>query len=53
MLKRILCLFDKHSPKRAETEWDGLNYVGTCRHCGHRIRRIAKGKWRNDPRMTS
>jgi hypothetical protein len=52
MLTRILCLFDKHSPKRSSTDWDGVNYIGNCRRCGHRIRRISKGKWKNDQRVT-
>jgi hypothetical protein len=53
VLDRILCLFDKHSPKRATTNWDGISYVGECRRCGHKIRRVSRGKWKNDPRVTS
>ncbi len=46
LLKRLLCLFDKHAPKRSTTYWDGMSYVGDCRHCGRSIRRAARHKWR-------
>jgi hypothetical protein len=44
----LLCLFNKHSPKRETTRWDGLNYVGTCRHCGRKIRRKSRSNWKRD-----
>lgn len=47
-LKRVLCLFDKHDPKRSTTHWDGVNYVGECRHCGQKIRRRSRHNWKTD-----
>ncbi|HWU02739.1 MAG TPA: hypothetical protein VN222_08385 [Novosphingobium sp.] len=43
-----LCLFNRHAPHRNRVKWDGLNFVGTCRHCGKPIRRKAHGGWRSD-----
>lgn len=53
MLSRILCIFDKHAPKRSRTDWDGVSYVGRCRHCNARIRRISPHKWKSDQRAAS
>ncbi|VWX53467.1 conserved hypothetical protein [Novosphingobium sp. 9U] len=53
VLKRILCLFNKHTPKRSTTQWDGVNYVGDCRHCRRRIRRFSRGNWKTDQRIAS
>jgi len=40
-----LCWFNRHSPKRTRVKWDGLNFVGHCRHCGSHIRRHDDGGW--------
>lgn len=42
------CLFDRHSPIRSGVTWDGLNYVGTCRHCDSAIRRKSHRVWTRD-----
>jgi hypothetical protein len=31
-----LCLFGMHTPRRTKVKWDGLHFVGACRHCGIR-----------------
>ena len=46
MFGRILCLFNRHRPKRDRISWDGLAYVSHCRHCGATIRRRPRGGWR-------
>ncbi len=43
-----LCFINRHRPDRARAKWDGLHYVGTCRHCGARIRRRDAGHWQKD-----
>jgi len=48
LLKRLLCLFDKHEPKRSTTYWDGMSYVGDCQHCSRSIRRASRHKWKRD-----
>jgi hypothetical protein len=42
---RLSCLFNAHKPARRSIEWDGLGYIGTCKSCSGRIRRISKGAW--------
>lgn len=44
----ILCHFNRHAPIRGTAEWDGYNYVGTCRRCGMAIRRKKHRQWRKD-----
>jgi len=48
LLKRLMCLMNKHHPRRSTMEWDGVSYVGECRHCAARIRRLSHGNWKND-----
>ncbi|MFN3424362.1 MAG: hypothetical protein ACK40C_06615 [Novosphingobium meiothermophilum] len=43
---RFLCLFDRHRPVREGVEWNGVAFVGTCKHCGAAIRRREGGGWR-------
>lgn len=43
-----LCLFNRHGPKQGAVEWDGGNYVSTCRYCGKPIRRKSRRKWLRD-----
>ena len=43
---RLSCFFNAHNPVRHSVEWDGLNYVGTCKSCDCTIRRVRKGAWR-------
>lgn len=43
-----LCLFNRHRPISDRVDWDGANYVGQCRFCGTRIRRMSRGKWLRD-----
>jgi len=43
-----LCLINRHAPKRHRVKWDGLHFVGTCRHCHKAIRRQDQGGWRAD-----
>jgi hypothetical protein len=40
------CLVGRHEPVRNEVEWDGLTYVGKCRHCRTPIARKGKRDWR-------
>ena len=42
------CVLGHHSPRRAEVRWDGLHFIGTCRHCSKHIRRKAHHKWLRD-----
>jgi hypothetical protein len=44
----VFCLLNKHEPKRSSTHWDGASYVGKCRGCGNRIRRVSRGNWKVD-----
>jgi hypothetical protein len=44
-LPALRCLFNRHVPRRSAAKWDGLDFVGTCRHCGARIRRKAHKTW--------
>ncbi|WP_225205130.1 hypothetical protein [Novosphingobium huizhouense] len=48
MLGRVMCLFDRHRPKRERISWDGLGYVSHCRHCSATIRRKPRGGWRRE-----
>jgi hypothetical protein len=43
-----LCWFNRHAPNRDAVEWDGYDYVGTCRNCGKAIRRAGRRHWRQD-----
>ena len=47
-----LCMFNRHSPYRQFVKWDGLNFVGECKHCGEHIRRkehkVWLREWRDD-----
>lgn len=47
-----LCLFNRHAPYRQFVKWDGLNFVGQCKHCGEAIRRkehrVWLKEWRED-----
>jgi hypothetical protein len=43
-----LCWFNRHEPDRDVVEWDGYNYVSTCRHCRGQIRRREKRRWERD-----
>jgi len=45
-LNTVGYLFDRHAPKRRDVEWDGLTYVGTCRHCGAPVERHGHHDWR-------
>jgi hypothetical protein len=45
MLPMPLCLFNRHKPNRARAKWDGVDFVGTCRHCGTHIRRKEHKHW--------
>ncbi|WP_225009687.1 MULTISPECIES: hypothetical protein [Novosphingobium] len=49
MLGRLLCVFNRHRPRRERISWDGLAYVSRCRHCNDAIRRRPRGGWRADP----
>ena len=40
-----LCRFGRHTPVRDEAKWDGLHFIGTCKHCGIPIRRKAHKQW--------
>ncbi len=53
VLDRILCSINRHSPMLDRVSWNGLNYCGTCTHCGKPIRRISRGNWRLDRKRTS
>ena len=44
--RRLLCLFNRHTPNRNRTKWSGHFYVSTCTACGEPIHRIGKQKWR-------
>jgi len=48
LVGRILCLFDKHTPKRSSTHWDDVSYAAVCKSCGTKIRRLSRGKWKRD-----
>jgi len=43
-----LCVFNRHDPYRQFVKWDGLNFVGECRHCGAQIRRKEHRVWHKD-----
>lgn len=46
MFGRVLCLFNRHRPRRDKVTWDGFNYHSECAHCGKRIYRRQGGGWR-------
>ncbi|MCW1382009.1 hypothetical protein OLX02_04165 [Novosphingobium sp. KCTC 2891] len=46
MFGRLLCLFNRHRPRRDRIEWDGFNYISDCRHCEATVRRQPRGGWR-------
>lgn len=41
-----LCIFNRHTPVRNRTKWDGLHYISTCHFCGKPIRRLDKKRWK-------
>jgi len=43
---RLLCLLNSHRPIREGIGWNGMTYVGKCKHCGSEIRRRDRGGWR-------
>jgi len=43
-----LCVFNRHDPYRQFVKWDGLHFVGECRHCGAQIRRKEHRVWHKD-----
>jgi hypothetical protein len=40
------CLINQHEPRRRDITWDGLTFVGKCRHCGAPIQREGHRDWR-------
>jgi hypothetical protein len=40
------CLLNRHGPSRRDVKWDGLAFVGECRHCGAPIERVGRRNWR-------
>jgi len=40
------CLLDRHDPNRRDASWNGMTYIGECRHCGAAIERLSRRKWR-------
>jgi hypothetical protein len=42
----IGCSMDRHAPLRRDVKWNGLQYVGHCRHCHESIARVAHHKRR-------
>jgi hypothetical protein len=48
-LKRVFCLFDRHTARRSTMYWDNDAFVSECRHCRRQVRRISRGKWKIDP----
>jgi len=46
VISPIACLMGRHEPLRRNVEWDGLHYVGNCRHCGKEIVRLSHRNWR-------
>jgi hypothetical protein len=42
----IWCQANQHVPHRRDVEWDGIGYVGTCRHCNTPIYRHKHRDWR-------
>jgi hypothetical protein len=43
-----LCLLNRHQVDRSRVRWDGRSFVGTCRHCGARVRRKEHKLWQRD-----
>ncbi len=46
LVSRLACLFNRHDPLRRDVKWDGVTYIGECRHCGTTIIRMSRRKWR-------
>ena len=46
--RSLLCFFNRHEPPGKRASWDGLAFVSRCQRCHKPIRRISKGKWRED-----
>jgi hypothetical protein len=46
----LRCPFNRHTPRKRSTRWDGGVYVGRCRHCGSPIRRLTHTRWIRDVR---
>jgi len=42
----IWCQTNNHDPHRRDVEWNGMGYVGTCRHCETPIYRHKRRDWR-------
>jgi hypothetical protein len=40
------CFINQHEPRRRDITWDGLTFVGNCRHCGKPIERNSHRDWR-------
>lgn len=49
MISRIMCLLNRHTVNRNRVKWDGLNYLGSCSHCGKSVTRMRKHVWKADP----
>lgn len=45
VFSKIGCLINRHDPLRRDVTWDGLAYVGVCRHCGAPIKRHRRNNW--------
>jgi len=39
-------MLGRHEPDRRKVQWNGLTYVGHCKHCGKEIERISHRVWR-------
>ena len=46
LLELFKCLFNRHRPVRNEVDFYRDSYVGHCRYCGARIRRVGHRDWR-------
>lgn len=46
ILSPLLCLLGRHEPLRRNVSWDGLTYIGQCRHCDRDIERASRRNWR-------
>ena len=47
-LQLPLCFFNRHTPVRNRTKWDGLHFISTCQFCGKPIRRRDKKRWEQE-----
>lgn len=46
LLSFLACALDRHAPVRRNVAWNGLAYVGNCRHCEAAIQRMGHRNWR-------